>query len=58
MLLTTSSALAQMHKKATELQAWELTDHKGCTLFWEGGAKLLGEKDNVVTMLLSPGYSM
>jgi hypothetical protein len=47
-------------KRATGLKAWEVTDHKGCTLYWEGGRKQLtiplGEKDNVATMQLTPGY--
>jgi hypothetical protein len=51
---------AQSQKKATRLGAWEVTNHKGCTLYWEGGSKqltiLLGDKDNVATMQLTPGY--
>jgi hypothetical protein len=51
---------AQCQTRATGLKAWEITDHKGCTLYWEGGSKqltiLLGDKDNVATMRLTPGY--
>jgi hypothetical protein len=39
---------AQAHMKATSVQAWEVTDDGGCTLYWEGGKKhltvLLGDK--------------
>jgi hypothetical protein len=30
---------AQSQRRATGHRAWEVTDHKGCTLYWEGGAK-------------------
>jgi hypothetical protein len=52
---------AQAHKTATGMRAWEVTDDQGCTLYWEGGRKHLtiplGNKDNVATMQLTPGYS-
>jgi hypothetical protein len=52
---------ALAHKEATSMQAWEVTDDQGCMLYWEGGRKHLtiplGNKDNVVTMQLTPGYS-
>jgi hypothetical protein len=52
---------AQAHKEATGMQAWEVTDDQGCTLYWEGGRKhltiLLGNKDNVATKQRTPGYS-
>jgi hypothetical protein len=51
----------QAYKKATGMREWEVTDHQGFTLYWEGGEKqlaiLLGDKDNVATMQLTPGYS-
>jgi hypothetical protein len=43
------------------MQAWEETDHEACTLYWKGGGKNLtiplGDKDNVVTLQLTPGYT-
>jgi hypothetical protein len=43
------------------MQAWEETDHEACTLYWEGGGKSLtiplGDKDNVATLQLTPGYT-
>jgi hypothetical protein len=38
-----------------------VTNHEACTLYWEGGGKSLtiplGDKDNVTTMQLTPGYT-
>jgi hypothetical protein len=52
---------AQKYKKATGMQAWEETDHEACTLYWEGRGKSLtiplGDKDNVATLQLTPGYT-
>jgi hypothetical protein len=52
---------AQEQKKAKGMRAWEETDHEACTLYWEGGKKslkiLLGNKDNVATLQLTPGYT-
>jgi hypothetical protein len=43
------------------MRAWEETDHESCTLYWEGGKKSLtiplGNKDNVTTLQLTPGYT-
>jgi hypothetical protein len=51
---------AQTYQKETGWRAWEITDGEGCTLIWEGGAKMLstplGERDNVATFQLAPGY--